>query len=59
MNELLQELAVAYRMISNIPVSGDAVDMMATARAKIRKVCAELEKEEDTNEPDSDPCNCG
>ena len=57
--ELLNELAVVYRMISNIPVSGDAVDMMATARAKLRKVYAELEKEEKANEPDSDHCNCG
>ena len=37
MNELVQDLEYAYKMISSIPVSGDAVDMMAMARAKLRK----------------------
>lgn len=60
MDELLKELAIAYRMISSIPVSGDAVDMMATARAKLRKVCSELEqKRGDSDEPDSGNFNCG
>ncbi len=44
MDELLKELEVAYRMLSNIPVSGDAVDMMATARAKLRKVYAGMKE---------------
>lgn len=49
MEELVKDLEFAYKMISSIPVSGDCVDMMATARAKIRKVCVELmtEKEEE------------
>ena len=47
MNELVQELEFAYKMISNIPVSGDAVDMVAAARAKLRKVCAELKEKEE------------
>lgn len=51
MDELVKDLEFAYRMISAIPVSGDAVDMMATARAKLRKVTAALaeQKEADTN----------
>ena len=44
MNELVQDLEYAYKMISSIPVSGDAVDMMAMARAKLRKVAAELKE---------------
>jgi hypothetical protein len=53
MDELVKDLEFAYRMISNIPVSGDAVDMMASARAKLRKVFVELkakeQKEGDSN----------
>ena len=51
MDELVKDLDCAYRMISAIPVSGDAVDMMATARAKLRKVSAALQEEKgaDTN----------
>ena len=44
MNELLRDLDVAYQMISAIAVTGDAVDLMSAARAKIRHVCAELNK---------------
>ena len=50
MDELLKELEVAYRMLSNIPVSGDAVDMMATARAKLRKVYAELKEQSEVEQ---------
>lgn len=57
MNEMVQELEFAYRMISSIPVSGDAVDMMASARAKLRKVSAALKeaalKEQENKEADS------
>ena len=48
MEELLKDLEFAYKMMSGIPVSGDCVDMMASARAKIRKVCVALmEKKEE------------
>lgn len=50
MDELLKELDIAYRMISSIPVSGDAVDMMATARSKIRKVAAELKEKSEVDQ---------
>lgn len=47
MNEnLKKELDTAVAMLSQIMVSGDAVDFMAAAKAKIRKVAAELNKEE-------------
>jgi hypothetical protein len=49
-NELLQDLDVAFRMISSIAVSGDAVDAIAVARSKIRKVCEELSKKTTTEE---------
>lgn len=47
MDELVQELEFAYKMISGIPVSGDAVDMMAMARAKLRKVSAALREQKE------------
>lgn len=46
MDEMVKELEFAYKMISSIPVSGDAVDIMAAAKAKLRKVLAELNKKE-------------
>ena len=46
MSKLIEDLEVAYQMISAIPVSGDAVDLMSAARAKIRNVCAKLEEAE-------------
>lgn len=49
-NELLHDLDVAFRMISSIAVSGDAVDAIAVARAKIRKVHDELSKKITTEE---------
>lgn len=50
MDELLRDLDVAFRMISSIAVSGDAVDAIAVARAKIRKVREELSKKSTTEE---------
>ena len=50
MTELLNDLDVAFRMISSIAVSGDAVDAIAVARAKIRKVHEELSKTTTTEE---------
>ena len=42
MNELMKEINAVYQAISSIPVTGDAVDTMAVARAKLRKVYTEL-----------------
>ena len=44
MKDLMKEINEAFIMISRIPVTGDAVDAMAVARAKLRKVHEELEK---------------
>ena len=38
MDELIKELDSAYRMISSVPVTGDAIDLIAGARASLRKV---------------------
>jgi hypothetical protein len=46
MKELMEELDAAYRMMSSVPVTGDAIDLIAAARAKLRHVCSELEKME-------------
>lgn len=54
MKDLMKDVDSAFRMISSIPVSGDAVDVVAAARAKLRGVYARLEemqnKENDTSE---------
>lgn len=47
MKELLEELDAAFRMISSVPVTGDAIDVIASARGKLRHVYAELKKMEE------------
>ena len=42
--DLAQLAADAYAMISTLSVAGDAVDVIAAARAKLRKLGNELEK---------------
>ena len=44
MKDLMKDVDSAFRMISSIPVSGDAVDAVAAARAKLRGVYTRLEK---------------
>lgn len=44
--ENAKELKTALAILSQLHVSGDAVDMMAAAKNKIRNVIAELEKPE-------------
>lgn len=54
MNEILTRLDRVLRLISVIPVTGDAVDIMAAARQELRAACAELKKEaEDGGQIDS------
>ena len=48
--ELMSEIDMAFRMISSIPVSGDAVDAMSAARSKLRNVYSKLEKLEEKTE---------
>lgn len=56
MNEILKELDAVFQTISSIPVTHDSVDAMAVARAKLRRVYAQLkdiaekESEGETNE---------
>jgi hypothetical protein len=51
--EIIKELALAYRMLSGMCVSGDNVDILAAARSSLRKVCealtVEQQKGADTN----------
>lgn len=42
MENIAQEINAIYQAVSTIPVTGDAVDTMAVARAKLRKVYTEL-----------------
>ena len=43
-NEIMNELESVYTTLSTIPVTGDAVDAMAIARGRLRKLYAELKK---------------
>ena len=47
MSNATKELEEAMQLLSLISVRGDAVDAMAAARSKIRKVLAELQNKED------------
>lgn len=44
MKELINELDAALAILSTLSVSGDAVDMMAAAKTKLRRAKRELEK---------------
>lgn len=44
MKNLMRDVDSAFRAISSIPVSGDAVDAVAVARAKLRNVYTKLEQ---------------
>ena len=45
MNRNVNELKTTIAILSSLSVSGDAVDMMAAAKQKIRSVIADLEKQ--------------
>ncbi len=44
MEKILDEIGTAFKVISSIPVSGDAVDAIAVARDKLRKAYAGLDE---------------
>lgn len=44
MDEILKDLDTAFKAVSTISVSGDAVDAIALARAKLRNAYASLQK---------------
>lgn len=46
LNETTKRLDKAYKLISGIPVTGDAVDMMALARMELRAAYAAVEEME-------------
>lgn len=50
MDEIKKELNHAYKMLAALPVSGDAVDVIAAVRACIRDVYKKLEKAEPEKE---------
>ena len=50
MKELMEELDTAFRLMSSVPVTGDAIDLMAGARAKLRHVFEELKKMDESEE---------
>jgi phosphoglycerate dehydrogenase-like enzyme len=50
MNDNVKELKTALDLISRLTVSGDAVDIIALAKQKIRLVVADLEKSEEVKE---------
>lgn len=45
MDDIKKELNDALAMLGMITLSGDAVDVMAAAKSKIRRVVAALDKE--------------
>lgn len=45
MDDIRTELANVFALLSNLSVSGDAVDIMAAVRQKLRRVNSLLEKE--------------
>ena len=47
MTKLQEELGLAFKIISAIPVSGDGVEAMAAAREHLRNAFKLAEKEED------------
>lgn len=44
---VMEEVNKVFQMISSLPVCGDAVDVIAACRAKLKLVHAELEKIDD------------
>ena len=50
MKELAEQLDYAYRLMSSVPVTGDAIDMIAEARAIMRNVFNELKRLEEAEE---------
>lgn len=55
MDEILKNINAAYQLISTIPVTQDAVDVMAMARHHLRNASSGLEilKKKDTEETES------
>ena len=53
MENIIREVDAVFKLISAVPVSGESVDFIAAARAKLRNIHAELTKtEEDVKKDD-------
>lgn len=54
MNEVKKHLDTAFQLISTVPVKGDAVEVMAAARANLRAAYQLLDKqkEPETKDPE-------
>lgn len=50
MQTILKEIDSIFKMISSVPVTGDAIDVMAAARAKLRRIHGELQKMDEKKE---------
>lgn len=48
MNKLMEELDLAYRLMSSVPVTGEAIDIISEARARLRIVHEGLKKMDDS-----------
>lgn len=55
MNDVMRELDSVFKMISQIPVSGDNVDLMYASRDRLRHIYAVIKKmsEEQTCDTES------
>ena len=54
MTKTMQELDVAFRLLSTIAVRGDDVESMAVAKSKIKMVFLELEKQNHEQEKEAE-----
>ena len=54
MNEVKKQIDEAFKLISCIPVSGENVEIMAAAKAKLRTVYAELSKRPEDEQEDAE-----
>lgn len=54
MDELLKEIDGAFRLMSSVPVTGDAIDTIAAARAKLRHVFNELQRMDEEQSKDGE-----
>lgn len=52
MQEIMKDVDAAFKLISTLTVSGDAVDVVAAAKNHLRKAHAELKKKDGEEKTD-------
>ena len=57
MNEVKKHLDTAFQLISTVPVKGDAVEVMAAARANLRAAYQLLDKQKEPGTEDPEEVN--